>query len=390
MGNKILIVTTRPLEASLSSSIRKISTIKSLIEAGASITVLTTEIPNSSPNYNNNTSEINSIKKIELKNKKIYNSGVTKVRDKNNNIKKNIKRFARKVYFKFRVFDPLSGCIKYIDTLTGKLEPKYDIVISISDPKSSHLLAIQLLKNNLIECGKYIQIWGDPMYLDITNKSWIPAPFIKRIEKKLIIKADKIFYVSPLTLEEEMKLFPEYANKMDILYPTYQKETLYDPVSKIKKIGYFGDYNTLTRNILPLYNAIANTNYKLMIYGNSDLNLENKKNIKINRRVSFQEVKKIEKEVDLLVHLSNSSGTQIPSKIYQYMGTNKPILFILDGKKDLLLKVFKPYKRMLFCENNEKDIINTIKKFNNRESTIELTPIKEFSYKNLANKIFNE
>ncbi len=42
---KILVVTTRPLEANVSSSIRKISTIEALISEGAEFTVLTTSIP---------------------------------------------------------------------------------------------------------------------------------------------------------------------------------------------------------------------------------------------------------------------------------------------------------------------------------------------------------
>ena len=53
---------------------------------------------------------------------------------------------ARNIYYRISIYDPLKSCIKYIDTIKGKLDKKYDIIISISDPKSSHLLALALLK----------------------------------------------------------------------------------------------------------------------------------------------------------------------------------------------------------------------------------------------------
>ena len=56
-------------------------------------------------------------------------------------------------------------------------------------------------------------------------------------------------------MEEEKKLFSEYAHKMDVLFPTYEKESIYEPVTKIKKIGYFEIIIPNIRDIRPLYNA---------------------------------------------------------------------------------------------------------------------------------------
>lgn len=388
---KVLIVTTRPPETNSSSSIRLVSTIKSLLDAGVDVTVLSTQIPKNSPNYNNNNDSINKAKRVELKAGAFYNMGVTKTNKSNKkSIKRKLKPIARSIYYKFTIYDPLKGCIKYIDTLEGKLEQKYDIIISMSDPKSSHLLALALLEKGIINCDRYIQIWGDPMYLDITNKTLIPRQIIKKEERKLLKRPDKIFYVSPLTLEEEKKIFPEYANKMDVLFPTYQNESIYKPVKKIKKVGYFGDYNSDIRDIMPLYNAIKDSNYELVVCGNSDLKLESTENISINGRVSFGKVKEFEKEVDLLVHISNRSGTQIPGKIYQYMGTNKPILFILDGPEELFIKVFEPFNRVMFCENYEEDIISTIKRFNAGGYNLKMEPVEEFNNIRCAEKILLE
>lgn len=62
---KVLIVTTRPPETNSSSSIRVVSTIKSLLDVGVDVTVLSTKIPKNSPNYNNtNINTINTAKRV--------------------------------------------------------------------------------------------------------------------------------------------------------------------------------------------------------------------------------------------------------------------------------------------------------------------------------------
>ena len=331
-------------------------------------------------------------KKVELRTGALYHAGVTKTKKTNADNKslfRKIKSFARSIYYNLTIYDPLKGCIKYIGEIEGQVESEYDIVISMSDPKSSHLLALALLDKGIVGCGSYIQIWGDPMYLDITNKTLIPKTIIKKEEEKLIKRSDKIFYVSPLTLEAEKKIFPKYADKMDVLFPTYQGKSVYEPVTKIKKIGYFGDYNSEIRDIMPLYNAVKDSKYELIICGNSDLKLNSTNNISINGRVSFSKVKEFEEDVDLLVHISNKFGTQIPGKIYQYMGTNKPILFVLDGPKELLVKVFEPFNRVMFCNNNEEDIIKTIQKFNAGDIDLNIQPVEKFDNINCAVKILS-
>ncbi len=86
---------------------------------------------------------------------------------------------------------------------------------------------MELINTKLVKYNKYIQIWGDPMYLDITNKSYIPKYFIKKEERKLLKLPNKVYYVSPLTLAEEQKLFPEYAEKMDVLIPLCVNKKVY-------------------------------------------------------------------------------------------------------------------------------------------------------------------
>jgi hypothetical protein len=151
---------------------------------------------------------------------------------------------------------------------------------------------------------------------------------------------------------------------------------------------YCGDYSSNVRNILPLYEtAKALSNVHLTICGGSNLHLENCGNIKVYPRLSYDRVTAYEKEADVLVHLSNLHGSQIPGKIYQYSGTNKPILFILDGEKEALLDTFSCYGRYCFADNTKERIEKALREI--KEQTVEYSPVEDFSKKTIAEKIIS-
>ena len=90
--------------------------------------------------------------------------------------KKNLlKNFAYKFLSKFKIYD-------FRSSLASKkviIKEKFDLIISSSDPKSSHLIAESLIKNNPNITNKWIQYWGDPFASDINKKTLIPNTLIK-------------------------------------------------------------------------------------------------------------------------------------------------------------------------------------------------------------------
>ena len=101
---------------------------------------------------------------------------------------------------------------------------------------------------------------------------------------------------------------------MEFLPIPYSKKLIYSR-NKNKKttIGYFGDFYTRNRNIKNLYNAIeSQKDKKLTICGNSDLELDSKKNIQIYDRQSIKKIREFEENIDILVCVCNIKGTQIP------------------------------------------------------------------------------
>lgn len=264
----------------------------------------------------------------------------------------------------------------------------YDLVISLATPYSSHHLAHKLIQKRRIKYSRWIQIWEDPWATDLYNIDKSNKKY--KEEKNLLSYADSVLYVSPLTLENQKKLFPEFANKMNWHpLPYYYKLNDTSSVKNSKKeivFGYYGDYHSFSRNLLPFYEAAKTTNIKANIWGNSDTKLESTNNILVKPRVPLDELNDAEIETDVYVFLCNLGGGQIPGKIYPNSATKKYILFILDGscyEKEVIKNFFSKYNRYIFCDNTVESISDGIKKIQNDEQSLFAPYIVEaFSPKN--------
>lgn len=238
---------------------------------------------------------------------------------------------------------------------------EYDLVVSNSSPEVSHKLVAILRDRHRIMYKRWVQIWEDPWYYDIYGGC---SEIIREEEHYLLREATEIFYVSPLTLYYQKKYFQDCADKMKCIPLPFlsiasQSETLCGDIS----FGYFGDYYSHTRNLMPFYEAICKSGYTGYIYGDSDLTLQTTDKVTVSERVTLDKLAAIQSKTKVLVHLCNLCGGQIPGKIYHYSSTDKPILFILDGTKEeieIIHSYFGKFNRYYFCENNELSIARAI------------------------------
>ena len=305
---------------------------------------------------------------------------------KTKNLLKKIKQAARNLlYGKYGTY------IKFVRKARNfKSEITYDFVISIAMPASSHLLAHKLLHSKNVRCNHWIQIWEDPWYADIYGFS--NRKRILKEEKRLLSLAEKVYYVSPLTLHNQQRLFPESAKKMDWQpVPTYYRGNSVFPDNDINRYGYFGDYVPSVRNLKPFYNAALKTGITVCICGDPCSLFNETDRIRILPRIDLEELKPIEDNTNVLVFLCNRQGGQIPGKIYQYSATNKIILFILDGtqeEKSEIEMYFSQYSRYVFCDNSEEEIIRAINCIENGEmDCISREPIEDFNPRVIISKI---
>ena len=251
-------------------------------------------------------------------------------------IKAKMRNAVKKLYYNVFVSDSVYSLNKTWLRKASKFKSNkvYDIVVSNSSPAAGHKLVDILLKKNNIKCKRWVQIWEDPWYYDLYGG------YNKEIEKEehyLLKQAQEVFYVSPLTLMYQKKYFSDCADKMKCIplpFFDFSNKGINDDSIKENTFGYFGDYYSQTRNLNPFYEALKATGYEGYIYGDSDLKLTSTELINVSGRVTLDILSEIQSQTQVLVHLCNLSGGQIPGKIYHYSSTKKPILFILDGTKE--------------------------------------------------------
>lgn len=385
--SKILFVVARPLEINTSASIRNKSMIEGLLQNGHTVDLVT-----AAPNIQHAAYD-----------ESLSVQGVHTIRIAMNNVQKlaglggknklflKLKSIAYKWMTRHEVYDHLKSLAYHTDRV-NLANGQYDYIISSSDPKSSHLFALKLLENQRESFkGKWIQIWGDPFLADITQTNRNKR-LIKNEEFRLLQGADLVFYVSKLTQEQQKKLYPAVASKMRYTPIPYVQENITSNrvLSEVTtvELAYCGDYSPSVRNLVPLYDAVnESNNLRLVICGGSDRPLQSTKTVHVKGRVPYSVTREVENNADILVFLANRCGAQIPGKIYQYAGTNKPILFILDGEVEVLRSQFEEYGRFVFVNNTRESIQLGIDSIIGSEK--EYQPLQEFSKRGIMRRFMN-
>ena len=261
-------------------------------------------------------------------------------------------------------------------------EENFDFIISISTPVTSHLLTHNLLKAGNIRGKHWIQIWEDPWYSDAYGFN--SKEQIRQEEQRLLSFAEKVCYVSPLTLQNQKSLYPESAQKMfwQPLPFYYKSETGNELPSDYNRYGYFGDYIPAARDLEPFYEAAKETGIEVNICGNPCNLFQSTTQIHIHPRLPLNELKPIEDSTNVLIFLCNRKGGQIPGKIYQYSATDKTILFIMDGTEEeqrVLREYFGQFNRYVFCQNRVSDIAEAIRRIESGElGDVRNVPLDDF------------
>ena len=306
--------------------------------------------------------------------------------------KPNTRSVAKTIFYTLFPNDPLYPLEeKWLKTASKyKSGKEYDLVISNSSPAASHKLVSILKSKKAIRYKRWIQIWEDPWYYDLYGGH---TEAQKEEEHKLLTEADRIYYVSPLTLNYQKFHFPDCSKKMFFIpLPAFDFACDYILDSEEDVFGYFGDYYSQTRNLEPFYKTAKKTGIHVFVIGDSNLNLISDERIHIIPRTTLDELSQYQKKTFALVNLCNLKGGQIPGKIYHYSVTKHPILFILDGtegEKEQIRSFFSKYHRYVFCENDEQSITEAILEILKHKGKEE-KPVDDFYPKNIIQKLIEE
>ncbi len=270
-------------------------------------------------------------------------------------------------------------------------EEVFDYVISLSTPITSHKLAYELISSGQVRHKHWIQLWEDPWYDDLFgfNKN----EEVYQEEKRILDTAEKVCYVSPITVEKQKQLFPDAAKKM-----FWQPVPSYGNGANIAKtdhkgitFGYFGNYHPKVRDLGPFYKAAKAEEIDVSICGDPSGLFAPIDKIKLYPRMGIGDMRRLEENTDVLVFLCNRMGGQIPGKIYEYSETDRIILFIMDGTEEeqqVLKAFFGPLNRYVFCNNDTESIRAAIKRIKSGDlDGIRNEPVNCFASRDIVERI---
>jgi len=388
---RILFITFSDINVCSSSNIRNVSLIQGLLELGHSIDIISYKSSNTAvvvdKSFEPIISRCNVIEvKANLSTEKVSSNLLS---SGESSIKRKLYNKLRKIYYSMEYIDSFRKIASSIDIDKMTLD-NYDLMISSSNPYSVHILADRIRNKFFNGKLKWVEYWGDALYLDtLTRKPLFPSK-VKKAEKKLISACDRVVYTNQVVLDLQKKLFPEFSSKMVFIETPFafckEKSELID-----YEVGYFGSYSSNVRDIMPLYNALKNMPYKSIIVGNGDQHIESVNNLTVLPRATVDEVAELEKHTRILSCVCNKLSKDgetgcIPGKTYHYGSSTKEVLVI--GATPKVEEFLRKYQRYIFVKNDSDSIINTI---NNLlfEDMKEQKPLAECLPVNAAKKLLD-
>lgn len=348
----ILYVTLSPIHFNTSATLRNRAVIQGLFDLGHTIDVLTIQA-NENKEYKDTSFDDSSIYSIHfLPISQTYTA--LKPTSSKRSIKALVFKWLKTLYYKLTIHDYTILVAKKVQLKHVRLS-HYDLIISSSDPKSSHVVVKKLLKQGL-RTNQWIQYWGDPLALDITNKVVYPKIILKWMERSLISVSNKVVYVSPFTYENQKALFPSIAPRIMFAPIPYLKPKVYGDGSPKYIFGYFGDYHSHIRNINTFFKKASQLHYQSIVTGNSRQPLS-LPNVDVLPRVPSNQLEQLEASCEVLVCVLNLKGSQLPGKLYHYAATNKPIIVVVDGEnQQKMIEYLKSFDRFILVNNQEEKI----------------------------------
>ena len=358
---KILFVTTTYILKNSSAAIRNNSLVKGLIDLGYDVDVCSVEWPHSLSSPFFAREKNGNIYLDQLPNlMRIAKFKQSQIQKKDNKWISKIRQILKKI-----LFFP-DECYEWKKIFNCENLGQYACLISSSDHKTSHFVGLRVKR----QCPSlpWIQIWGDPWSTDV-NTLFLMKKLAAYHEEKLLALADKIVYVSDVTKREMQVKYPKLSSKMySIPRGFYFGVNSSCPTQHCIRIVYTGVLS-YGRNPFALLDTLAKleliSSAKFVVDFYGDISADMKESLKVypfvklHESVDFEYMPEILASASILLYLSNKKGSsQIPGKLFDYMGTDKPILCLVSDLSEPTSLYLKQFERCVVLNNSATDILN--------------------------------
>ena len=290
--------------------------------------------------------------------------------EENNIIKKLFFFIAKRIYrLIYRVFAWPDYSMLWYFSVRMKIKniPDYDLLISVSLPFTSHLVAYTLNKKR---GTRWIMDIGDPFYLKKDapeNNKYLYSYLNKYFENKFYKHASKVVFTHKESMEHHKKTFDTLNQKSSLLPPVFhtkinKKTNNFNYKKTPVKVAYFGVLTIGVRtpdNFLSFINALDMNNIEIHWYTNEDSKHMIKSVYSNSSKNFFHDMVPRDEALDLmdneyhaLLNIGNQNPFQLPSKVIEYISTGKPIIHYSEITDDPVVGILNERSNSIIINRN--------------------------------------
>ncbi len=294
---------------------------------------------------------------------------------------------------------------------------KVDAIISSASPYTSHLIGYLLSRTFRLPL---ILFYQDPWVIEKSVKRGrLRFKIESYVESKIVHSAQLIIFCTESTRESYLKLFHIDRDRTSVVYfgfdPNDFDYSVFPTKGSIVNLVYGGRIVPGQRSIAKLLNTLKQLpdNFPIHIdifvkegylyYKSLVKKLGIEKFITVRSPLDHGAFCQYLRRYDYLILLGNADPLQVPSKLYEYIGSRRPIFLIQNNSfNDETLRIVKSMNNSIIVKNEENGIKEALLKMVNLKATnlIFETPVQfasKFTWLNrgkeyirLVKKVFNE
>jgi hypothetical protein len=235
----------------------------------------------------------------------------------------------------------------------------YHVIMSVSHPFMAQLAALEL-KKKFINAYSWIVFEFDPFAYEGNKANQTNIPYCNDKRKKLAVEREVFQYADVIALTTELyreytsNSLKEYSEKMvEVGIPLLtdlslgcSKDSVHDSLERNKntlELVFAGSMYEHIRNpryMLELFDRGSTDNMRLHILGAGCSEIVNEYKARLKDRLVLHgqtdraTAVKAVCEADILINIGNTVLNQVPSKVFEYIGSGRPIVNVYSVDKD--------------------------------------------------------
>lgn len=276
--------------------------------------------------------------------------------------------------------------VEWVRSLFGDLGlGEYDIVVSLVPPFSGGLVGDAIATRLWVP---HVLDYGDPWSTGVGSRSKVRRRLEMTLERRVLHRARAVVSNSPATVDLMQRSFGDLVELQCVLSGYDEDEYEQQPTALSSTLRHLGAIYDARLPFQPLEEALSvqDSFESVEAYGDT-FHRSLPRSLVAHDRVSYAASLKLMQSAQALLLIGNEGGLQIPSKLYAYLGSRRPILAVLENLKDPIASL-DVGPQLLCVENRTSEIVRGLEEIS-RRSENSYVPPSQFSWTHRAREFEN-